>query len=147
MFSNHRRSFWFIFLLVPWVSLGCGKKEDRKATFPVTGRVTYQNQNAEGVLVVLHPLDNPNPADWPKGFPRAYTAADGSFQIGTYEAADGAPTGKYVAIMEWRVATNSPIGDTLPEDRLKGRYFNSAKSKYPVNVGQEAVALPTFELK
>src|SRR5436309_2545576 len=79
---------------------GCSKHSDHLAVHPVQGKVLFEGKPIGGALVVLHPLDA-GPAQAVR--PVAYTKEDGSFAVATYDAGDGAPSGKYVATVEWLV--------------------------------------------
>lgn len=125
---------------------GCGKKEERKPTFPVSGQVFHQNKPAVGALVFLQPLQEADLSNWPTGFPRGNVQPDGSFAIGTYEQADGAPTGSYVALIRWQLEGTEGV-EGSGGDRLKGAYADPKKSPFPVQVPQSAVTLKPFELK
>jgi hypothetical protein len=100
---------------------GCGKKEVRKPVYPVTGRVTSASKSADGALVVLHPVDDDAIANWPTGYPRGKVGPDGTFTIGTYEEADGAPVGNYKVVIDWRDMPD-PSSEERGPDKLKERY-------------------------
>ena len=66
---------------------GCGKKSgfERIKVFPARGAIKLVGQDVEGALVVFHPADGAK-TGYPN--PRGKAAKDGSFKIGTYDAAD-----------------------------------------------------------
>ena len=66
--------------------------------------------------MVFHPA-KPLPAG--VGKPRATVQADGTFKLGTYDGADGAPEGDYKVTVEWWL---SPGGDEPATSRLNPRY-------------------------
>jgi hypothetical protein len=135
------------FALVGLLLCGCGKKEPRKPTFPVSGQVFFQKKPAVGAQVILHPLEEADVSNWPTGYPRAEVGSDGTFQVYTYEEADGAPSGSYVVKIIWPEATRGQVEDAPSSDRLKGQYADPKKSPLPkVTVGQEPVTLKPFEL-
>jgi hypothetical protein len=132
-------------LAVVLCAAGCGKKEERKPTFPVSGKVTFQGRPATGALVVLHPLNDAELDKWPTGYPRGYVSETGAFAIGTYEQADGAPTGNYSAVIIWPAET-TPGKPETGGDRLKGYYSDPKKSTFSVKVPQAPITLQPFEL-
>lgn len=135
-------------LLVFFASLGltaCSDGDAKIPVFPVTGRVVYQGQPAEGALVSLHPIDEKLPAALQ---PSGKAKADGTFSLTTYETGDGAPAGKYAATVFWPAPPASPVEapDSGP-DRLRGRYLDPHKSPWQVQVIEGPNDLKTFELK
>jgi hypothetical protein len=73
---------------------GCGGSR----TFPAQGRVVFKDgadiHPLAGGLVVFEPLD-PGAKDSARGEIRP----DGTFRLGTYKEADGAPPGRYRALV------------------------------------------------
>ena len=67
----------------------CSKK---RPLYPVHGKVFFEGKPATKALVVFHPLDDPDPEPVQ---PHALVQPDGSFEIFTYQAGDGAPGGRY----------------------------------------------------
>src|SRR5215213_6754667 len=79
--------------------LGCSQQpSDHAAVHKVNGKVLLDGKPIGGAMVVLHPLEA---AASTEVRPLAYTQDDGTFTIATYDAADGAPAGKYTATIEW----------------------------------------------
>jgi len=107
---------------------GCSDSQ-RAKVFPVRGKLLIGGKPAAGAHLVFHPL-NPQIVSRAVGV----TKPDGSFQLMTHSAADGAPAGDYVVTIFWH-------DDSVPEedcehhdedhvehDRLHGLYFDSTKS-------------------
>src|SRR5262245_13341051 len=73
---------------------GCGGNR----TYPVQGRVVFKDgadiRPLVGGLVVFEPLD-PGGKDSARG----EILPDGTFRLGTYKEADGAPPGRYRALV------------------------------------------------
>jgi hypothetical protein len=139
---------WLAFACL--VLSGCEQSTD-KPVFPVKGQVFVKSQPAEGALVVLRPEGDPNPEEWPAGFPRGNVAADGTFQVSTYGTGDGAPAGTYTVLVQWRKPVAGSTPSTDPEapttDRLGGRYMDPAKSKLRATVEEKPTELPRYDLQ
>lgn len=89
----------------------------RKPVFRVTGELFYNGEPAKHVIVLLQPVDEAVRAEvWPQGFPKANVAPDGKFEIGTYEAADGAPAGEYFILV---IPTSGALGEAPVGDSVK----------------------------
>jgi hypothetical protein len=83
--------------LVP-VLLASGCSEKWAEVFPVAGSVKFDGKAPVGAQIVLHPV---NPASPEAVAPTGKVKSDGSFQITSYQAGDGAPPGDYVATIQW----------------------------------------------
>ena len=84
-------------LVLAWCGLSFGKRDvDRIEVHPAQGRVQFGDAIPEGALLTLHPL---SPALSIR--PKATVRADGTFQISTYGASDGAPEGDYRVTIVW----------------------------------------------
>src|SRR5262245_17353904 len=116
---------------------------ERVPTFPVVGKVLVDGEPVENLAIRcirLSEADKENPTE-----SQCFTAADGSFTIGTYESKDGVPEGEYALTFqwgEWNLYSHSYSGD-----KLDGRYSDAAKSetKFEVVPG-EPTDLGTIEL-
>jgi hypothetical protein len=131
------------------VALCCSSCNRGRPFYPVRGRVLVDGKPAEGVLVVLHPVDDPDPKPVQ---PTALVQADGSFVLKSYviqERAlkDGAPAGPYRVTFVWYPPDLEKYlsRDVLP-DRLHGRYSDPKTSGLTVDVPEAPTELPTFEL-
>jgi hypothetical protein len=80
-------------------------------------------------------------------FPSATVGADGSFQLTTVSAGDGAPPGEYQVSVIWS-DTYREEGDLVSgPDRLGGRYADPAASGLKATVGPGKNQLPRFDLE
>lgn len=129
--------------LAPALLMACSSEPntypDRKSTFPVKGKVLVNGQPAAGATVLLYPVNEPpEPVD-PR--PVGTVQEDGTFQLRTYDEADGAIPGEYRATITW--------GGESPDepDRLGGRYRDPATSKFQVTVKEGENELPPFQLQ
>ncbi len=106
-------------ILLALVSMvGCGPKtKPRVPVFAVKGQAYLKGQPAVGAMVILHPDVGEKDPMWDSGFPRGLVQPDGSFSIGTYEDADGAPAWQYVVVVNFPTSdANEEGGDESPED-------------------------------
>lgn len=122
------------------VAVGCGKKgPPRKETFPVKGTLLIDGKPVGNVAVrcvSVQKLDATTPPS------STFTREDGTFEIATYEKADGVPEGEYVLTFQW--GEMNLITRTLSGDKLRGRYSDPKKSPFrfkvekgkPVDLGQ-----------
>jgi hypothetical protein len=80
------------------VVLGCGKADERRPVFAVSGAVTYNGEPMAGAMISLHPLGDPDPRAL-----RSHATADkdGRFKLSTYLSEDGAPAGEYAVTIYW----------------------------------------------
>lgn len=126
------------------VSLGlasCGQKNERIAVHPVTGKVTFNNQPAAGAMVVFHPLDKKDD----RAVPRGKVEKDGTFKLSTYDADDGAPSGKYKVTIDWR--KSNPLD---PNDNgvslVAAKYTRPDTTPLEVEITPETTELKPFEI-
>src|SRR5271156_2868020 len=78
-------------------AVGCGKKgAPLMKVYPVSGKLTVAGQPVKNLKVTLSPKEAL--ADM-RRVPGAIVEADGSFQIHTYDVADGAPAGAYAVLV------------------------------------------------
>ncbi|MCY2938487.1 MAG: hypothetical protein NTV55_09025 [Planctomycetota bacterium] len=103
---------------------GCGS-DGHPPVYKAGGKVTVGGKPAAGALVVFHPLDK----DRENGVkPVGIAQDDGTFQLTTHEASDGAYAGEYALTIVWnddgkkaKFQISEGAGGT---DRLGGRYGN-----------------------
>jgi hypothetical protein len=113
-----------------------------KPIYPVHGQVLFEGQPIPGALVVFHP-QGADAGTTEKSF--AKTGPDGTFTLGTYESADGAPAGNYLVTVELWLSSGQ--GDEGPTSRLPPRYANPSTSGLTANVETGPIDLKPFELK
>ena len=105
---------------------------------PVTGKVLYAGQPAEGATVVFHPIDGA--ADAPR--PSATVGADGSFRLTTYKFGEGAPPGEYVVAVAWFPPNAREL--TNPKSKLPERYGDPSASPLRATVKDGPTELQPF---
>ena len=119
---------------------GCNDEEVRLPTYKVSGKVVRNGTGVANATVVFHA----NRTELGLVKPRAITTSDGSFEMTTYEASDGAPFGEYeVSVEQW--LTDKP--DEGPRNRLPTALGNPAKSGLKAIVAATENVLKPFELK
>ncbi len=128
------QTFFAMALLV--LIMGCGGSDaNRKATFPVKGKVTVDGKApGSGIQIECHPvagLDAQNPT-----VSRTECDAEGNFSVSTYTAGDGVPSGDYILTFVWQ-DFNIMSRNYGGPDKLKGRYADAAKSTVKVTVKSE----------
>lgn len=143
------RSLILLVIITP-VLAGCGS--DTPELPKVTGSVFYQGQPAAGAMVIF------NPVSGEKGSlkrPSAQVADDGTFQLSTRGAADGAIPGDYQVTVLWLEGGNEAeagLGAGNQEkagggDRLKGRYSRPERSGLTATIPEGDIELPPFQLE
>ena len=111
-----------------------------KTLVPVKGRVLFEGKPVPYALVVFHPLAEEGETIRPRG----QVAEDGSFQLTSYAAQDGAPPGEYRVTVEWWLARTG--SDAPPTNRLPARYSKAATSRLQARIAEGTHELPTFKL-
>jgi hypothetical protein len=113
--------------------------------FPVKGEVFHQGKPAEGALVIFHRQGSPGPGPLT---PHGRVKGDGTFELTTYEAGDGAPSGEYAITFFWPEPPKSPVDDPdSGPDRLRGRYSDPQTSPLRVKIQEGTNALEPFQLR
>lgn len=97
-------------LLLPLTGCSSKKVDNRKAVFPVHGKLLVDNQPAPGALLVLHPVGGAFDAEHPV----ATVGPDGSFEVTTYQGKDGAPIGEYIVTAQWHVSADKDAPGPWP---------------------------------
>ena len=122
-------------------SAGCGEPGPPKvALHPASGKVIVDGQPTAGVLVRLRPAADPDALD--ALVPFGKTGEDGGYTLGTYEAGDGAPTGRYKVTLFW---PDRPPGPSLAEDLLGGAYAQGRSTPLEATIAEGDNVIPTFE--
>ena len=112
--------------------------------YPVKGRVVLEGQPLPNASVVLHHVGK---SKLPLGLqPHATASEDGSFVVGTFESADGAPEGEFVATVYLR----NPIvvdGDIIPGPNvLPAVYSRPDTSPFRLKITRETKEISLLEL-
>jgi hypothetical protein len=138
----------FLCVLCLGISCGCdSKKQPGPTTYPVHGKVFFQNKPAVGIRVILNPLKA-----WagPQFAPSAITDSNGAFSIASYgKPGDGAPAGEYAVTFVWPKPTAVPAEDSgaAEVDQFQKRYADPKTSSFRATVKEGDNELPPFQLK
>jgi hypothetical protein len=124
----HRIALGLLFLVA---ASGCGGSR----TYPVTGKVVYKDGSdispLTGGLVVFEPLEA-----GAKDSARGEIQADGTFRLGTFKDADGAPAGRYRGLVT--PPTPPPTDEKRPVRQvLHPRYLSPATSPLEFTVDRD----------
>jgi hypothetical protein len=106
--------------------------------YPVSGKVYFNDQPAEGAIVVLHPADPKAP------MPSGTAGADGSFTLRTHPHGEGAPAGDYKVVVTWFPPNSREVEN--PKNKLPPRYADPAQSSLKATVKAEPTELEPFKL-
>jgi hypothetical protein len=122
---------------------GCGPQ--RKAVYPVRGRVLVDGKPAAHAQVAFHAVDaagDPHPVGNADG--------DGYFSLTTYKQGDGAPAGEYLVTVLWVLATPVPGPGGGQEyqgvSHLAPRYARADTSGLRATVAPGGTELAPFQL-
>ena len=128
--------------------IGCGKKLPTATLHPVEGVFRWHGVAAEKATVILHPSGNPQPKDWPGGYPRGVVDASGTFRISTFKPGDGAPAGEYVILLRWleRPDEEDEHAESPNLDLLENKFSDPQKSTLKVTVSTGKNLLSPVEL-
>jgi hypothetical protein len=129
-----------LFAVVVLVCASCGGN----GLYPVSGKVTYKGEPAEGAVVFLQ-RKGTDPQN--EHSVMGIVQNDGSFTLVCGHQGTGVPPGEYAVLIEWRQKSNQPKGLAQKgADRFKGRYADPKRPAWFVEVKAETNRLPPFEL-
>jgi hypothetical protein len=122
-------------------TVGCfGSSRPPCELHEVHGTIVFGKKTPVGARITLAPKDG----DWPHdSLPSATVGEDGSFRIGTFGRDDGAPTGTYVATLQWFPvrADGSVGGNAIPP-----KYASVATSPLTVAVTAGSNQVPAIRI-
>lgn len=136
--------FCVVLMIAGLISItGCGGSGDTlqpsdMKLVPVNGRVMVGKQPLVGATLKFKPK-----FEWKSDVPvpHATTGADGSFELETFLAGDGAPTGDYLV----GISLPGPAGESGSSNG--GPYEDPDKSGLKATVKTTATKLPDFVIK
>jgi len=133
-------------LALAGVAAGCGGKAPApwEQVYPATGTVLFKGKPLAGAVITLVPLD----AEFPNSVrPSATSKDDGTFALGTYATADGAPAAEYKAlVLHYPVVGPKDHPSAGPND-LPRKYARAESSDLRVVVSPENSELPPLVIK
>jgi len=136
-----------IFALLSVVS-ACKKSSVK--LYPVTGKVLFKGQPAEGAQVVFRPAgeatgNNAQSATAQQN-PFGDVKSDGTFTLRTEPLGEGAPAGDYAVMISWYTRTN--LHDPLSsKSKLPAKYSDPTTPILKATVKEGKNELPPFDLK
>ena len=142
MFNYRSAPLW---ILIVCASSGCSSDKNAPVCHPVHGTVTSKGKPLPEARVVLHSLGGSVAGNQK---PTAITKSDGTFDLTTYHAGDGAPVGEYAITVDLRALQTGgeePVRsgpNTLPAKYAKS---DSSGVKYTVVEGENQI--PTIDIK
>ena len=93
-------------LLLALVTVGCGPS--RPATYPVTGKVTYQGQPVTQGTITFYPEEGRSSM--------AKIQPDGSYALTTFEDADGALSGRHTVTIKATTVSGAAAPGSFEEE-------------------------------
>jgi hypothetical protein len=137
-----RRAGLFAVLAGALLCPACARS-DRKPVYPVHGTVLYDGKPVPGAQVILHPL-NDDDRDHPIR-PTGQVAPDGTFQLTTYTAEDGAPAGSYAVTVSLLKKPANLEGD-FARNVLPRRYESPQTSPLKVEIAKGTNELQPLQI-
>jgi len=134
-----------ILAILPCALTGCGEKAKAwERVYPADGIVNFKGKPLAGAVVTLVPLDDEFPSSVR---PTATSKDDGTFQLGTHSAADGAPAGDYKAlVLHFPVVGKKDSPSAGPND-LPVKYAKAETTDLKVTIVAGQTNIPPLELK
>jgi hypothetical protein len=115
---------------------------------PVTGKVLFKDQPADGAQVVFHPvIEADASADSAASPPTPFgtVKADGTYKLYTDPYGQGAPPGEYSVFITW--FAQSPRNAEQTINKLPPKYSDHEKPLLKATVTEGKNELPPFQLK
>ena len=131
------------------VVLCCSSCKGGKQFYPVRGQVFVDGKPGAGVMVVFHPVNDPDPEPV---LPTAVVGADGSFLLKSFVVQDrvlrdGAQAGEYRVTCAWYPQDlQKYLGNEKLPDKLHGKYALPKESGLKAEVLEKETELPPFKL-
>lgn len=124
---------------------GCSTADPWPKRYPVSGSVRVDGKPAVRAIVTFHPKASLAPGG--KSFsPSTFTDDDGSFQLTTVDAGDGAPAGEYTVTVVANYIVKDGQDVSVP-DLLGGCFADPKTSPLKVTVREQVNQLEPFDLK
>lgn len=128
--------------LAPLLFVGCGGSEERPELQPAQGKLLINGEPAEGATVIFHPASGTD-FDARGTRPKGTVGGDGTFQVTSYQANDGIPTGDYQVGIIW---LGDPESDSA-WDKLGGRLADPKQTGLTVSVVEGENQFEPFTLE
>jgi hypothetical protein len=141
--SAHR--FVSVVAVLTVTAVGCSKAPAPwEQVYPASGTVLFKGKPLAGAVITLVPTD----ASFPSSVrPSATSKEDGSFALGTYSTADGAPATEYKAlVLHYPVVGPKDNPSAGPND-LPRKYARAESTDLRIVVSPENSELPPLVIK
>jgi hypothetical protein len=129
---------------------GCGSAQNQNQlpVFPASGKITFKGAAPDGAYLALHSKTNAKAPNGQEVIPTAQVRSDGTFDLSSYAAKDGAPAGEYKVTIEWHKTVKSAGGEpTLGPNLLPPQYSKTETSPLTVAIAQGPNELNPIVLK
>ena len=125
---------------------GCGEKAPPTlSVYPVEGQVIWNGKPLSGARVTFYPKDWKT--DKSNNYPTAITEAEGRYRLTTHNTGDGAPGGKYTALVIYNKLVPVGAGAMPGRNVLPKKYERPETSDLHVEVVSGTNVVPPFDLK
>jgi hypothetical protein len=128
------------------IVVGCQQQptESRAPVVPVAGEVVFDGQPTPGALVAFHPVQGAQSQTPPA---HGTVREDGTFELTTYEANDGASPGQYKVTIEWRRLINDNGDVRIGPNVLPVRYSRPQTTELVARVTEGPNRLPPLQVR
>jgi hypothetical protein len=129
---------------------GCGSAQDpnQLPVFPATGKISFKGAVPDGAYVALHSKTKVKAPNGQEVVPTAQVKPDGTFDLSSYAANDGAPPGEYKVTVQWHKTVKPAGGDpTLGPNLLPPQYSRPDTSPLTVVIAAGPNQLNPIVLK
>jgi hypothetical protein len=123
------------------LAAGCEKKPAHPPPQHTRGTLTYNGKPLKGAVVTFWPLPLDN-VSWRTLKPAARTEADGTYQVNSFDLADGAAVGQYAVTVMWMGEND----DVPRPDFFQGKYSNASKPVLTVTIKEGHNEVPPIAL-
>lgn len=128
-----------LMILAPWA-----KGSHDIETVPVSGHVFFEEQQAFGAFVTLHPIGG---SPLLKDFrPAGYVQPNGQVKFSTVRSQDGVPAGEYLVTVQWNKLVKNGEDASPGPNILPQRYLLPTTSGLKVKVDPGQTELPPLKL-
>jgi hypothetical protein len=134
-----------VLLLVAACAAIAGCEKSPFKLYPVSGKVLFKGQPAEGAQVVFQPAAGTSETAPKPPLAFGTVQADGSFKLYTDPYGSGAPAGDYVVLITWY--GENPRNPEQKINRLPPKYADPTAPLLKVTVKQGQNDLEPFQLK
>ena len=129
----------------------CGGNAGQLPVYPVKGQVALNGEPTDGAFLVFHPVaGEATKGDKTTGEPlrpRAQVKSDGSFELTTYQAQDGAPAGEYAVTVEWRKLIQNGKDASPGPNVIPSQYSQATSTPIKITVNTSPNAIDPIKIE